>query len=130
LQQRVDLGFGQVGDDVTVELLGWDGQHALDRRGVFGVVQRRVVEQGVHRGEAGVAGAHAVAALSLQVVEEIADQRCVQILDPQTRWRDAGAGEGEGQQQLERVTVGGDGVWAGLTLPDQPVGEERLQGRS
>jgi hypothetical protein len=35
----------------------------------------------VDRGEAGVAGAHAVAALGFQVVEELADQRRVQILD-------------------------------------------------
>ena len=36
---------------------------------------------------------------------------------------------GEDQQQPERVAVGGDGVRAGLALADQPVGEERLQGR-
>ena len=36
---------------------------------------------------------------------------------------------GEAQQQPERVAVGGDGVRAGLALADQPVGEERLQGR-
>src|SRR4051812_27835381 len=41
----------------------------------------------------------------------------------------AGALGGEDDQQQQRVAVGGDGVRAGLPLPDEPVGKERLQGR-
>ena len=35
----------------------------------------------------------------------------------------------EAEQQDDRVPVGGDGVRAGLTLPDQSIAEERLQQR-
>ena len=81
------------------------------------------------RGQPRVAGAHAVAALGLEVVEEAGDQRRVEIDDVQPRWWDPGALAGEAEQQPQRVAVGGDGVSTGVSLPDQPVGEERLQGR-
>ncbi len=58
-----------------VEAFGRDRQHALDDVGVLGVAQRGVAEQRVDRGEAGVAGPDAVAALGFEVVEERADQR-------------------------------------------------------
>ena len=37
---------------------------------------------------------------------------------------------GEPQQQFDRVAVGGDRVRAGVAFPEQPLGEERLHGRS
>ena len=33
------------------------------------------------------------------------------------------------QHQPPGVTVGGDGIGAGMALVDQPLGEERFQGR-
>jgi hypothetical protein len=36
---------------------------------------------------------------------------------------------GEADQQPERVAVGGDRVWAGVALADEPLAEERLQRR-
>ena len=93
------------------------------------MTERGVSEQRVDRGEAGVAGAGAVAALVLEVVEKRGDQRRVQIGDIELGWLAAQALGGEAQQQLERVAVGGDRVRAGASLADQPVGEERLHGR-
>jgi len=55
----------------------------LDRRRVFGVTQRGVAEQRVNRGEPVVAGADLVTALVLEVIEERADQRCVEVGDIQ-----------------------------------------------
>ena len=120
---------GEEGDQVAFEPLGRDGQHPLDRRGVLGMVQRGVAEQRVDRGQAGVAGAHSVAALGFQVSQERPDQRGVQVGEVQL----AGLGvrvrsAGEAQQQPEGVAVAGDGVRAGLALADEPVGEKRLQG--
>ena len=85
-EQRVDLGFGEVGDQRPVEALGRDRQDARDRGGVLGVAQRGVAEQRVDRGQAGVAGADAVAALVLEVVEERADQRRVEVVEVERRW--------------------------------------------
>jgi hypothetical protein len=48
---------------------------------VFGVVQRSEPEQGVDRGETGVAGAGAVGAVVFEVVEERRDQRRVEVAD-------------------------------------------------
>jgi hypothetical protein len=73
-QQGVDLVVGQVGHQVLVDTLGWDGQDPLDDGGVLGMGQRGEPEQGVHRGEPGVAGSDAVATLALQMIQEGADQ--------------------------------------------------------
>ena len=87
-------------------------------------------EQRVDRGQAGVAGADAVAAFVFEVVEERADQGGVQIGEVRApRARLPVCSRGEAEQQPQRVAVGGDGVRAGVPLADQPVGEERLQGR-
>jgi uncharacterized protein YciI len=64
-----------------------------------------------------------------EVVEERADQRRVQVRRVQLGGLPAGGPGGVDEQQPPAVSVGGDGMRAGLTLPGRPVGEERLQGR-
>ena len=86
-EQRVDLGLGEVGDQRPVEAFGWDRQHPGDALGVFGVGQRGEAEQRVDRGQPGVAGADAVAALVFEVVEEAGDQRRVEVGEVQLRGR-------------------------------------------
>jgi hypothetical protein len=53
----------------------------LDVGGVFGVAQRGEPEQGVDRGQAGVAGPRGVAPVVFEVVQERGDQRGVQVGD-------------------------------------------------
>jgi hypothetical protein len=48
---------------------------------MFGMAQGRVAEQGPDRGQSGVAGAHAVLSLVLQMIEEGTDQRRIKIVD-------------------------------------------------
>jgi hypothetical protein len=127
-QQRGELVFGEVGDQRLVIPLGRDRQDPLDVGGVLGVAHRGVAEQGVDRGEPGVAGPDAVAALVFQVVQERADRLRVQVGDVQPGRDLASALGGEDDQHLERVPVGGDRVAAGLALQRQPVSEECLQG--
>ena len=129
IQECGDLGCGQVGDvGAALAPLGRDGQHPGDRPGVFGVLHGGVGEQGVHGGQAGVAGGDAVAALFLQVVQEPADQVGVELADVDGVRRGAGGGHDVTQEQPPGVAVGGDGVGAGADLSDQSGGEERLQG--
>ena len=82
-QQRVDLGLGEVGEEVAFGSFGRDGEHALDGAGVFGVVQGEVAEQRVDRGQAVVAGGGAVVPVAFEVVEERGDQRRVEVGDVQ-----------------------------------------------
>jgi hypothetical protein len=62
-EQRGGFGFGEVGDELAVGPLGRDGRDALDDGGVVEVAQGREAEQRVDRGQPGVAGADAVAAV-------------------------------------------------------------------
>ena len=48
-EQRVDLGVGEVGEQVTLGSFGRDREHPLDGGRVFGVPQREVAEQRVDR---------------------------------------------------------------------------------
>ena len=121
--------LGEVGDQGLVIALGRDRQHPLDVGGVLGMAQHGVLEQGADRGQPGVAGPDAVAAVVFQVVQERADHRRVQVGDVQAGRDLAGLLRGEDDQHLDSVPVGGDRVAAGLPLQRQPVGEERLQGR-
>ena len=113
---------GEERDQRLIVALGGDRQDALDRGGVLGVTQRGVAKQRADRGQARVAGADRVAALVLEVIEERADQRCLEIVEVEIAGRLAGVLGGEGQQQPDRVAVGGDRVRTGLPLADQPVG--------
>lgn len=80
-EQSPDLRFAKEGDEVAFEPLGRDGEDTFDQRGVLGMAKGGIAEQRVDRGEPGVARAHAVAALTLEVVEERADERGVEIGD-------------------------------------------------
>ena len=77
------IGFAGVkpGEGVAVHSRCRDRQDALDHFGMLVVAQRGVTEQGVNRGQAGVAGAHAVAANFLQIVEEPGDGVGIKIAD-------------------------------------------------
>jgi hypothetical protein len=128
-QEGLYLGVGEVGDEGFVEASRRDRQHPLDERGMLGVAERGELEQGVDRGETGVAGAHAVAPLELEMVQERGDEGGVEVDQAQRGWWLRELLLREGQQQLHRVAVGRDRVGAGGALADQTVGEERLHGR-
>ena len=126
-QERVGLVRGEVGDVGAVAALAGDGQDPLDQRPVLGMAQGRVGEQRVDRRQPGVAGPDAVAAVVLQVLQERGDRRGVEVGQAERARRLPRAGGGKAEQQPERVTVGGDRGRAGVTLADQPAGEELLQ---
>jgi hypothetical protein len=126
-EQGIDLGVGQEGDDPLVEPLGRDVQDTLDEQSVLRMLERGVGEQRPDRGQADVAGSGAVASFILQVVQERRHGVRVQVGPVQIGGSGAGALLDEDEQQAQRVAVGGDGARAGLALPGEPVGEERLQ---
>ena len=78
-QERVGLVRGQVGDVGAVAALAGDGQDPLDQRPVLGMAQGGIAEEGVDRGQAGVAGPDAVAPVILQVLQERGDHRGVEV---------------------------------------------------
>ena len=86
-------------------------------------------KQRMDGGQSGVAAAHAVATLVLEVVQERADQLRVEIFEVKKRRCPACLPGRKHQQQSQGVAVGGNGVRAGALLPGEAVGEECLQGR-
>ena len=78
-QDRGDLFAGQVAEHRPVEAFGRDGQHACGDRQRGRVADGGVAHERVDRGQPGVAGAGAVAAVGLEVVEEVQHERRVQV---------------------------------------------------
>ena len=78
-EQGLDLLAGKEAHQGAVEALVGDGEYSLDYVGVFGVAQRGVAEQRVDRGQPGVAGAHAVVPVALEILEESTDDASVEI---------------------------------------------------
>jgi len=76
-----------------------------------------------------VAGPSTVTALGLEVSEEVADERRVEILERELAWRFVKPLRREAQQEAEAVPVPGDGVGARMPLCEQAVSEERLKMR-
>lgn len=70
------------------------------------------------RGQSGVASAGTVATLALEMVEEAGDQRRVKIGQIQCRGRERGLLGGVAEQQSQGVAVGGDGLFADVSLSD------------
>ena len=81
---------------------------------MFWVPERGVAAERVDRGEPGVAGPGTVATIMLEVVEERADQRRVEIIEVKLGWLFADLSCGELEQQPERVAVSGDRPGAGV----------------
>jgi hypothetical protein len=128
-EQRVDFRAGEEGDDRAVGAFGGDGKYPGDQRGVLRVAVGGELEQRPHRGQSGVAGRGADAAVAFQMGKEGTDRCGVQVVEVQPGRRLAGAVGDVGQQQPEGVPVSRHGVRAGLPLADQVLREERLQGR-
>ena len=109
--------------------LGRDREDLRDHARVFGVTQGRVFEERPDRCEPQVPGPGGVVTVSLEVLEERGDDGLIEVVPVELGELLAGVLLGEAQQQPECVAVGRDRSRAGLQLPGQAVGEERLQGR-
>ena len=127
-QQRLDLHFGQVCDQPSFEAFRRDGENTFDGGGMFGMAQGGIAEQGPDRCQSGIAGAHTVLPVRLEMVEEGADHGRVEIVDIQPARCLAEPLRCEGQQEPQSITIGLDRVRADLALAEETVGEERLQG--
>ena len=126
VNQRLGLGRGEEAHGALLESFGGDAQHACDHGRVLGVMQRGVAKQRSDGGESQVARACTVVALVLEVLEKGGDQRLVELVPVQRRWRRSRRVLREAQQHPERVAVGRDRAGAGIQLLGETVAEERL----
>ena len=129
VDQRLALAGREERDLPLLVTLRRDRQHLRDHARVLGVPQGRVFEQRSDRGKPQVPGPGGVVTLGLEMFEKRGDDGLVEVVPVELGGLLAGALLGEAQQQSERVAVGRDRSRAGLQLPGEAVGEERLQGR-
>jgi hypothetical protein len=128
-QERIDLRLSQEVDQCSLEALGLDRENAGDVRRMLRVTQGGVAEQRVDGREPSVARAHGISSLVLEVIQERANERSVDIGEVQGGGRLAGALAGKAEQHSPSVPIGSNSQRARVALAQEPLGEERLQRR-
>src|SRR6266498_3463323 len=115
--------------DAALESFARDSEDALAEERMRRIREGDVSEEGMERRESCVAAASGIAAVLLEMVEELAEEGGVEIGD-----REAGGGATEtlgreAQKQTESVAIGCHRVWARAPLLEQAGGKEGLQKR-
>ena len=101
--------------------------NTFDGGGIFGMAQGDIAEQGPNCCQPGIAGAHTVLPVRLEMVEEGPDDWRIEIVDIQPAQCLAEPLRCEDQEQPQRVAIGLNSIRADLALADEAIGEERLQ---
>jgi hypothetical protein len=127
-QQRVNLHCRQVRDERSRGTLGRDGEDPLNQGGVLRVLHGSESIQRMDRRQPAVARLDRSTAARFEVVQELADGRSIEVLEPEFGRRHASGFLHETEQEAECVSVSGHGVGARVPLSGQPHGEERLHG--
>ena len=109
-EQRIDLRPHEEVDGAPLESLVRHREDALDQTCVLWLLKRGVSEERPDRCKAHVSAAGAVAALGLDVVEEGADQRCVEIGEVQRGWGLLESLLRERDEQPKRIAIARDRV--------------------
>jgi hypothetical protein len=128
-KDRLDLGPCQEMNLTFVVTLAWNRQDSLDQGTVGRLLEGRESEEGTNGRQAQVARPDAGAPLRLEINEERADERYIQIVEGQGRRRLAEPRLCKREQQPERVSVGCDRVGADVALTHEPLGEVTLDER-
>jgi hypothetical protein len=124
--ERGSFLIGQEFDRRTRVALVWDRQYLLALERVCRLRVRDESKERADGGEPNVAGLRAAGPYLLKMIEECADEFCVEILEAQPRRRPRQALGSENQHEPERVSVGGDCMRTRTKLQLEPVGEKAL----
>jgi hypothetical protein len=105
------------------------GEYSLADQRMSGFLERHILKEGVNRGEADVSGASAILPASFKIVEKMSDERHVQIIKREVRWRFTQPFFCKLKQQAEGITISCYDVGTRTTLPKEAIRKERLQKR-
>jgi hypothetical protein len=104
-QDCIDLRRSQKIHNTAVAPLGGNGKNSLNKGAMFRMLKRHVVEERMYRCQPQISGFGAVVSFLLQVVEELADEWGIKILQRQLRWRLFQAFLRVPKQQPEAISV-------------------------
>ena len=118
----VDLWATQEGDRSPLVALGRNRENTATAVDMGRLADRHIPKERVNGSEPDIARAGAVPAGLLDMVQKLADKRCVEIFKGQARRIFAEPLVRKPQQEAKRIAVRRDGVGTGLTLSDESVG--------
>src|SRR6202163_1330978 len=112
-----------------VVAFAWYREDSLDKSAVDRLFEGREPEEGANGRQAQVSRPDADASIRLEICEERADERRIEIVKGQGRRKLAEPRLCKREQQPERVPVGCDRVGADVALTHEPLGEVTLDQR-
>src|SRR5665647_3621711 len=112
-----------------VVAFAWYREDSLDEGAVGRLLEGREPEEGANGRQAQVARPDAGASLRLEISEERADERRIEIVKGQGRRGLAEPSLCKREREPERVPVGCDRVGADVALTHEPLGEVTLDER-
>jgi hypothetical protein len=94
-------------------------EYSLAEQRMVGFLESHIMKEGVNRGQTDVAGAGAMLPASFKIVEKISDERHVQIINREIRWRFAQPFFCKLKQQAEGIAICRYGVGTRSALPKE-----------
>jgi hypothetical protein len=111
---------------VALVTLRGDRKDTLTLQGDGWLTDRHVLEEGMDGSQTVVSCPRAVATVGFEVLEELPQERNIEIFNQHFGRRPAEALTAELEQQPKGISVSRYGILARTELLDQPVGEESL----
>jgi hypothetical protein len=128
-KDRLDLGPRQEMQLALIVTLARYREDTLDQGAVCRLLEGGEPEERADGGQAQVAGPDTGTPLRLEISEEAADKRHIEIVDGQSRGGFTKSRLSKREQQSEGVPVGCDRVGADIALAHEPLGEVTLDQR-
>lgn len=105
--------------------LAWYREDTLDLAAIGRLFERQEAEEAPDCRQPKVEGRRTGMALQVQLVEERYHQLRIEVLQLQIGRMPAGSTMGELQEEFECIPIGGDCVWADITLASKTLGKKR-----
>jgi hypothetical protein len=96
-------------------------EYSLAEQRMGGLLESHIMKEGVNRSQTDVAGAGAILPASFKIVEKISDERHVQIIEREIRWRFAQPFFCKLKQQAEGIAISRYGVGTRSALPKEAI---------
>jgi hypothetical protein len=104
----------------------WDGQYLLDQSALIRGLERRIPKARTDGGKTLIAATSAYSTSLLQVFQKSSDERCIEIIEGQRRWRFLQLRLSILEKYAKGVSIGDNGVLTRVPLGDQVIGEKCL----
>src|ERR1017187_2699161 len=129
-QDRLDFRPSQVAHQSVIPTLDRNRQYACGHIHAGWIAQRQQTKERADCSESDIAGPGTVPAILFEAIEELENDRSLDIGQREASRFFANGALQELEQQPEWISITGHGFWTDSSMDNQMLGEEKLQERS